>query len=230
MYHKKHQTKARTRARTRPRTKARVRAKTKTKRKRFKKIQKGGGNKEANEFIVEINAALQQHCKKSAFKIIITKLENDDVFSYVIELLHDDNVISTIMLEINQDKIYMHSNTREEFKNKKYNTFLRSVVILYSYYMGFSIIGTNPSNWISYYIVSNYFDFYIDPTEFGSGDYNEWEPFTKGKPKLEIKESKKLLQKLTEKDDYPPFVLALNEIDLDKYKTLCIDILTKLDC
>ena len=136
------------------------------------------------------------------------------------------------MLEINLDKneIYMHSNTKDEFQNKKYNTFLRSVVILYSYYMGFSIIGTNPSNWISYYTVYHYFDLYIDPTEFGSGDYNDWVPFTKGKPKLEIKESKKLLQKLTKEDDYPPFVLSLNEIDLDKYKTLCIDILTKLDC
>jgi hypothetical protein len=238
MYYKNHRTNRKTRTRTRTRirsriarTRTRTRAKTKTTTKRFKKIKtQKGGNKEANEFIDEINGILKENCKKDAFKIIITKQKEHPVFEYVVELLQGDTVISEIMLEVNEDKIYMHSNTKDKFQNKKYNTFLRSVVILYSYYMDFSIIGTNPSNWVSYYTVYHYFDFYMDPQEFESGDYNDWKPFTKDQPKLKIEDSKTLLQKLTEQDDYPPFVLELKEIDLDKYKLMCIDILTKLDC
>ena len=175
--------------------------------------------------VQKINNALKQYCKYD-FRVVIRKKKDD---KQLVELLRNDESISTVELEIYDDEIYMHSDTKEGYRYKKYNTFLRSVVILLSYYMNFSRIGSNASNWVSYYILYEDFDFHVDPRQ--QKFFPDFDSFSDQHPKLNKHESKQALKQLFQKKNpIPPFSLSLKNIDIQKYKDKCFDILKKLDC
>jgi len=62
----------------------------------------------------------------------------------------------------------MHSKTKEDYRRKNYNTFLRSVVILLSFYLHLSKIGSDALNRVSYFILYEDFDFHVMRGSSGS--------------------------------------------------------------
>lgn len=180
---------------------------------------------EHKSFLLEINRALKNHCQHD-FNIRV-KEKKDEI---LIQLFCNEEEISQIALEFyDNDEIYMHSKTKEAYQRKKYNTFLRSVVIILSYYMNFSKIGSNASNWISYYTLYHDFDFHMDKTQ--EKYFPEYSIFRSDQPKMTKQNSRAILKQLfQQKQPIPLFSLSLDNIDIEKYKAQCLSILSQLDC
>lgn len=185
-------------------------------------------------FIEYINSLLQNICgSEYSLELIINKNQHE----FIIQLNRNDIKISHILLETMGDKIvYMHSETKEDFKNKKYNTFLRSVFIIFVYLLrynnnqSFKYIGSNPSNWISVWILISKFNFKLFYHRI-TQSIKEFQQLLKSNIDEKIKK-KAVQDKFNDINDHDEIslILDLESINFNKYLDICKNLLKKIIC
>jgi hypothetical protein len=146
------------------------------------------------------------------------------IHSIVLRLLLDSKPISKISLEIGYEQdVYMHSFTEKEYEGRKCNSFLRAVIICVVFLLRsntgqrFTIIGSNPSTWVSIWILYSKFGFKADEHEYGEF----WNILSTSYDMQNRQTVLKALKGYPKQNPYPCLFLDLVDLPFEKYCTLC---------
>jgi len=189
-----------------------------------------------------INVYLQDKC--SMFDLQFDSLDENEML-FILNLYRNGESVSSIELEFDNEGhngLYMHSYTDPKEEGKKYNSFLRSVVILIAYNLRYStlqgtdkkfkFIGSNTANWISDWLLLSKFGFWVSQG-YQSQVYQDYLKFKD----LPEQEYPKLKQKFKQTYFKKPqqcrglcYKLDLNPLLYDKYLKLCYTMLSNIIC
>uniref|UniRef100_A0A6C0K0V1 Uncharacterized protein n=1 Tax=viral metagenome TaxID=1070528 RepID=A0A6C0K0V1_9ZZZZ len=195
----------------------------------------------ADFFVKKMQVLLQQHCGRE-YKLSLTSLLTGSDPKFMLYLMYHDTEVSHIELEIGfEPLIFMHSKTKKEYEGKHFNTFLRAVIIMVAYLLRFSYnggrsfkekyiqIGSNPSNWVSVWLLYSYFGFSVVDYEKDLWDNILPTPVPSQKSDRErIKTN--LIKYSTKGLPWPMWTLDLKTLPFQKYCELCKTLLQHMDC
>jgi hypothetical protein len=199
---------------------------------------------EVNPLLHYLNLLLRSKCGK-AYSLDFEFLE-DQYYLLELHLNRNNDCVSKIKLEFSFEGsgVYMHSFTEPKQQNKKYNSFLRCVVILliknliyfddtYDGEKRFEFIGSNTANWISDWLLISKFGFWLKADAYDPQSYKD---LLKFKNRSKQQYSKLRQQFKTTFQKRPPqargleYVLDLKHLDYDFYLELCEELLNAIKC
>jgi len=198
----------------------------------------------ADFFVKKMQVLLQQHCGRE-YKLSFTSLLTGSDPKFILCLKYHDTEVSRIELEIGfEPQIFMHSKTKKEYEGKHFNTFLRAVIIMVAYLLRFSKkggsrfckekyiqIGSNPSNWISVWLLYSYFGFSVEQDDDDKDQWDKILPTPVPSQKRDREHIKTNLKKFCTKGRYMPmWTLDLEALPFQQYCELCKTLLQHMDC
>jgi hypothetical protein len=194
----------------------------------------------ADFFVEKMRGLLQKHCGRDYDLSFVFLPEKYPKFT--LRLWYQSEEVSHIELELDfEPEIYMHSITKKKYEGKHYNTFLRAVIIMIASLLRFSQqgspptkytrLGSNPSNWISIWLLYSYFGFSVENED---PDKPFWDallplPIPSGKADRD-RIKKNLRDQLSKKKGFPMWVLDLETLPFRQYCELCKTLLQHIDC
>jgi hypothetical protein len=200
---------------------------------------------EVNPLFDYLNLLLKKKCGK-AYSLDFELLD-DEYYLLELHLNRNNHCVSNIKLEFSSDGrpgVYMHSYTEPKQENKKYNSFLRCVVILLMKHLiyfdtsntgekRFEFIGSNTANWISDWLLISKFGFWLNEDDYEPQTYKDLLKFKH----LSKQQYSTLRQQFkTTFLRRPPqargleYVLDLKGLDSDSYLQLCGELLNAIKC
>ena len=198
---------------------------------------------EVDPLLDYFNLLLRSKCG-SEYSLDFDFSENESFF-LELKLRRNNTHVSSIKLELSFEGVgvYMHSYTEPKQQNKKYNSFLRAVVILIMYHLmygdatgsnkRFEFIGSNTANWISDWLLISKLGFWLKQEAYEPQTYQDLLKFKKrGKqqyPKLK-QQFKSTFAKRPPQAKGLEYVLDLKNLDYDFYLELCRELLDTIKC
>lgn len=190
-------------------------------------------------FVWKMKSLLQKHCGREYDLSLVFLPEQP---SFRLYLYYQTQEVSYIELELDfEPVIYMHSKTKKEYEGRHYNTFLRAVIIMIASLLRFSkkdslqtkytTIASNPSNWISIWLLYSYFGFSVEEEDPDKSFWDQLLPFPvpiRKKDRERIKTN--LVEKMLENSPKPTWTLDLETLPFQKYCELCKALLQLINC
>jgi hypothetical protein len=199
---------------------------------------------EVNPLLDYLNLLLRSKCGNE-YGLNFDFLE-DEYYLLELHLNRNDHCVSSIKLEFSFQGpgVYMHSYTEPKQQNKKYNSFLRCVVILivyhlmytdttYTGYKRFEFIGSNTANWISDWLLISKFGFWLKDEAYDPETYQDLLKFKKRSKQQYSKlkqQFKTTFAKRPEQAKGLEYVLDLKNLNYDFYLELCQELLNAIKC
>jgi hypothetical protein len=188
-----------------------------------------------------INVYLQDKCSMFDLQLDTLPLDEKEML-FILNLYRNGESVSSIELEFDcegNNGLFIHSFTDPKEEGKKYNSFLRSVVILIAYNLRYStlqgtdkkfkFIGSNTANWISDWLLLSKFGFWVSQG-YQSQDYLKFKDLREQEyPKLK-QQFKQTYFKKPQQCRGLCYKLDLNPLLYDKYLKLCYKMLTNIIC
>lgn len=198
---------------------------------------------ETNPLLDYLNSQLRSRCGVEYsldFDILY-----DEYYLLELHLNRNDHCVSSIKLEYSFEGpgVFMHSYTEPKQENKKFNSFLRCVVILVVYHLmytdttgsdkRFEFIGSNTANWVSDWLLISKFGFWLKQQAYDPQTYQDLLKF-KGRSKQQYSKLKQQFKttfnKRPDNAKGLEYVLDLKNLNYDFYLDLCQELLDSIKC
>jgi hypothetical protein len=198
---------------------------------------------EVNPLLDYLNLLLRSKCGYE-YSLDFDFLD-DEYYLLELHLNRNNHCVSSIKLEFSFEGpgVYMHSYTEPKQENKKYNSFLRCVVILIVYHLmytesdgldkRFEFIGSNTANWISDWLLISKFGFWLKEDAYQPQTYQDLLKF-KHRSKQQYSKLKQQFKttfaKRPQQAKGLEYVLDLKNLNHDFYLDLCQELLDAIKC